>query len=173
MRRLIIGIILFLIWGILGTWYYVNHIYPAGETMEETELQADVPEVTESPPEPIVLPEKPSKLTLYFDYNRAEILPATDLDPFFNSCRDYLMADTASCLLITGHTCSIGTDEYNMELGMRRASAVKAYFMKNGFSNSCLKVSSKGETEPAADNSTDQGRKKNRRVELWVGSRGE
>ncbi|OGL42404.1 MAG: hypothetical protein A2161_17270 [Candidatus Schekmanbacteria bacterium RBG_13_48_7] len=70
---------------------------------------------------------------------------------------------------IEGHTCSIGSNEYNMKLGTRRAQAVFNYLVKrHGISPSRLTVTSFGEEKPIAPNDTKDGRKKNRRVELIV-----
>lgn len=171
MRPLIIGIILFLIWGSLSTWYYTTKLYSPGELTEVTATAPDTPLIGESPPEMPAIPEKPSGITLYFNFDKSEILPSGDLTPWLDECKDYLLADASSCLLVTGYTCSIGTENYNMALGMRRAEAVRKYFLANGFSAECLKINSKGEADPAMDNSTEAGRKMNRRTELKFGEK--
>ena len=69
---------------------------------------------------------------------------------------------------IQGHTDHIGTDEYNMRLGQRRAEAVKRVLVGNGVNPNALFTSSMGERRPAADNRTSRGRALNRRVEIHV-----
>lgn len=71
-------------------------------------------------------------------------------------------------ILIIGHTDASGSDSYNMSLSDRRAEAVKAYAMVNGISSSRLTTEGRGETEPIADNSTEAGKAKNRRVEVVI-----
>lgn len=67
---------------------------------------------------------------------------------------------------VAGHTDSIGTDEYNMGLSMRRAEAVRSYLVDKGIAADRLTVKGYGESQPIADNATDTGRFQNRRVEL-------
>ncbi len=71
-------------------------------------------------------------------------------------------------VIVIGHTDSIGSDAYNMKLGMRRAQAVKAYLISNGIEANKIQTLSKGEREPVADNRSAAGRAKNRRVVVEV-----
>jgi OOP family OmpA-OmpF porin len=71
-------------------------------------------------------------------------------------------------IIAVGHTDSIGSDSYNMQLGSRRANAVKAYLLSKGIEKNRVYTESKGERQPIADNKTAQGRAKNRRVEVEV-----
>lgn len=67
---------------------------------------------------------------------------------------------------VAGHTDSIGTDEYNMGLSLRRADAVRNYLVDKGVPAERLTVKGYGESQPVADNATSEGRFQNRRVEL-------
>ncbi len=69
---------------------------------------------------------------------------------------------------VAGHTDWIGSDEYNFGLSQRRADAVLNYFLKNGINASRLSAVGYGESRPIATNATDEGRAKNRRVELII-----
>ena len=69
---------------------------------------------------------------------------------------------------ITGHTDSQAPDEYNMELSENRVKAGQNFLVSKGISNSRIKIDWKGETEPIATNNTEEGREKNRRVELLI-----
>lgn len=71
-------------------------------------------------------------------------------------------------LHIEGHTCDIGTEEYNMGLSQRRAQAVKDYLVKSGISEDRITVEAFGETEPLVPNENEAARKLNRRVELTI-----
>jgi OOP family OmpA-OmpF porin len=67
---------------------------------------------------------------------------------------------------IAGHTDSVGNDDYNMGLSKRRAQAVADYLIANGATAANIVVKGYGETDPVADNGTEEGRAANRRVEL-------
>jgi len=67
---------------------------------------------------------------------------------------------------VAGHTDDRSTDEYNLELSQRRAEAVRAYLIGKGISADRLTAKGYGESKPIADNDTEDGRFKNRRVEL-------
>ncbi len=69
---------------------------------------------------------------------------------------------------IAGHTDWIGSDEYNNLLSQRRANAVHDYFVQKGIAKSRLTAKGYGESRPVATNATDEGRAKNRRVELII-----
>ncbi len=71
-------------------------------------------------------------------------------------------------ILIEGHTDSSGTDEYNSKLSERRASAVKKFLKDQGVANGRIDDIGYGENQPIADNTTDEGRQKNRRVEVAI-----
>ena len=69
---------------------------------------------------------------------------------------------------IIGHTDNTGSSEYNMELGQRRADALRYYMMNMGVPAYRIKCESRGENEPAATNDNDEGRAKNRRASATV-----
>lgn len=79
-----------------------------------------------------------------------------------------MQADPGLRLMIEGHTCNIGTAEYNLALGQRRADIVKKYFVSKGIVENRLTTASYGEEKPAHDNSTEEGRRLNRRTALTV-----
>jgi outer membrane protein OmpA-like peptidoglycan-associated protein len=71
--------------------------------------------------------------------------------------------------IVAGHTDSIGTEEYNYELGQRRAQRVAGYLVsQEGIDPTRVRVVSYGASKPLADNSTSLGRRSNRRVEILV-----
>jgi outer membrane protein OmpA-like peptidoglycan-associated protein len=71
-------------------------------------------------------------------------------------------------ILVTGHTDSDGTEEYNQSLSERRAKTVSDYSKLQGVSSSRFSVVGLGENEPVASNDTDEGKRMNRRVEIAV-----
>ncbi|MDR6957524.1 outer membrane protein OmpA-like peptidoglycan-associated protein [Pseudomonas brassicacearum] len=75
---------------------------------------------------------------------------------------------TIASIRVVGHTDSVGTDAYNEGLSERRASSVVEYLLAQGLAPDKLTSEGKGESEPVADNETDEGRAQNRRVELHL-----
>ena len=71
-------------------------------------------------------------------------------------------------IIAVGHTDSVGADAYNQKLSVKRADAVKAYLVSKGMEKNRVYTEGKGEKQPVADNKTDTGRAKNRRVEIEV-----
>ena len=86
------------------------------------------------------------------------------LDPFANSLRE----DPAARIAIVGHTDNTGSDAVNIPLSVERAQSVRDYLVARGVSASRVETSGRGTREPMADNSTDSGRAKNRRVEIFL-----
>jgi outer membrane protein OmpA-like peptidoglycan-associated protein len=67
---------------------------------------------------------------------------------------------------VAGHTDSMGSDAYNMNLSQQRAEAVRNFLIGKGVAENRLTAKGYGESQPVADNATEEGRFKNRRVEL-------
>jgi outer membrane protein OmpA-like peptidoglycan-associated protein len=79
-----------------------------------------------------------------------------------------LLAHPGLTLQIEGHTDSVGSDEFNMELSGRRADGVRDYLAQEGVPASGMTARGFGKTQPVATNDTAEGRQRNRRVELVV-----
>ena len=101
-----------------------------------------------------------------FDTNSAAIRPQlrSVLDPFAASVKD----DPNTRLTIVGHTDSTGSDRVNNPLSVERAQSVRDYLSARGVSPQRVEVAGRGEREPIADNNTEAGRAKNRRVEIYL-----
>jgi len=99
-----------------------------------------------------------------FDFDKAVIRPAdyAILDQNVATLKEWGDVDVE----VAGHTCSIGTEDYNLGLSQRRAEAVRNYLISKGVSADRLAVRGYGESRPAASNATREGRAQNRRVEL-------
>lgn len=101
-----------------------------------------------------------------FDFDKSDLTPAAkaQLDTLMDKLRN---ADVVSIKVI-GHTDSKGSDAYNQALSERRASSVAAYLLSQGLAPNKLTSEGRGESEPVADNASDEGRAENRRVELHI-----
>jgi len=71
-------------------------------------------------------------------------------------------------ILIVGHTDATGSDAYNQKLSVRRAEAVRSYTIAQGIASSRLSTEGRGESEAISDNTTEEGRALNRRVEIVI-----
>lgn len=122
-----------------------------------------------APAKPVAVPQKVTfQAETLFDFDKSVIKPEgrAVLNGFLTSLNgSRAKYDT---VIVIGHTDSIGSDAYNMRLGLRRAEAVKAYLVSSGIDSRLIRTSSKGEREPVADNKTAAGRAKNRRVVIEV-----
>ena len=99
-----------------------------------------------------------------FDFDKASLRPQAyaKLDAAAESLKEWGDGKVE----VAGHTDSRGSDAYNMDLSLRRAETVRDYLVTKGIPSDRLVVKGYGESQPVADNATDEGRFQNRRVEL-------
>jgi len=99
-----------------------------------------------------------------FETAKTSLLPGAKviLDQVASSLSNYPNAEVA----IHGHTDNVGGAKYNMQLSLGRAEAVKTYLVGKGIPAGRIKTKGFGFTKPVADNSTPEGRAKNRRIEF-------
>jgi outer membrane protein OmpA-like peptidoglycan-associated protein len=103
-------------------------------------------------------------MVVKFPYGEAELTgKARDI---LNKITELIKDNKNVRLLITGHTCSIGTLESNQMLSEKRAGNVKKYLVQGSIFAERISTEALGERRPAADNSTEEGRIKNRRAEF-------
>lgn len=102
---------------------------------------------------------------IYFDFDRDAVKP--DSKPTLDEIARLLRNDPALRLAVVGHTDAKGTADYNTDLSRRRAANVVAALARDyGIDPARLESRGAGASEPVASNDTDEGRAKNRRVEL-------
>jgi outer membrane protein OmpA-like peptidoglycan-associated protein len=101
-----------------------------------------------------------------FDFDSAALKPA--FMPTLNKVAGILERYPKTVIHVVGHTDSVGSESYNMQLSERRANAVADYFASQGILAGRLNAIGRGESEPRASNETEAGRQLNRRVELYV-----
>ena len=106
--------------------------------------------------------------TLYSDFGSKEFKPDATLSNYALELKNYLNKYPDKNVLITGHTDDVGDDTSNQYFGLKRAENVRSYLISQGISADKLKAESKGESDPIATNDTEEGRAKNRRIEIIV-----
>ncbi len=103
---------------------------------------------------------------VYFDTNKSNVkgTSAETLNKLAGIFKEY----PKSIILIEGHTDSAGPDDYNMKLSQQRAESVSDYLVSTGLNSGRFTTKWYGENQPVADNTTSEGKAKNRRVELAI-----
>jgi outer membrane protein OmpA-like peptidoglycan-associated protein len=100
---------------------------------------------------------------VYFDFD-SDVVNLTESQA--GSILDYFNSGNQDSIRITGYTCNMGPSAYNLELSKRRAEAIRKWLVEHEINGDKISVNYKGAAEPKAINSTQEGRIKNRRVEL-------
>jgi outer membrane protein OmpA-like peptidoglycan-associated protein len=103
---------------------------------------------------------------VHFDFDRYSL--RTEATRVLDEAIKAMQADNTLRLTVEGHTCNIGTAEYNLALGERRAAAVREYLTSRGIGADRLQTVSYGEERPKHDNSREETRRLNRRAALTV-----
>lgn len=106
------------------------------------------------------------KSRLYFPFHSSNPKLSNAATNYFKEVVQWLNSNPAHSVVLTGHTDDIGKAKNNLNLGLKRAVEIKNMMIKLGANATQIDVASMGETQPIADNQTESGRRKNRRVEL-------
>jgi outer membrane protein OmpA-like peptidoglycan-associated protein len=101
-----------------------------------------------------------------FDTGRADLKP--ELRSVLDRFADGLAEDRSLNVRVVGHTDSTGSDALNDRLSVERADSVRNYLADRGINRARIDTAGRGEREPIADNSTADGRARNRRVEIFL-----
>lgn len=149
-----------------------GEIKPAPKVEAPKPVAPPPPAPAPQPPKPVTPPPAPvsEKVTFaadaFFDFDKATLKPeaTAKLDDLVSKTKGINL----EVIIAVGHTDSVGSDEYNQKLSIRRSEAVKAYLVSKGIEPNRVYTEGKGEKQPVADNKTAEGRAKNRRTEIEV-----
>lgn len=107
---------------------------------------------------------------VFFDFNKDQI--RYDAETVLAIIAENMRRDVPDAqLLVLGHTDAIGSDQYNMDLSRRRALSVIRGLVSRGVNPDALRAIPIGKRQPIAQNSTEEGRARNRRVEFMISAR--
>ncbi len=111
--------------------------------------------------------EHHDKTYIYFKYDTDKPIDVKHVVIYLDNLAEELTS-SGNSVHLTGHTDADGDDAYNDKLGLKRANRVKTYLVGKGVSEDKISVESRGKREPISDNRTEEGKQKNRRVEIEV-----
>lgn len=104
-----------------------------------------------------------------FDTGRSDV--KGNFAPILDRFADGLRNNPNAEVRIIGHTDSTGSDAINDPLSLQRAESTRNYLTSRGVNGARVQVQGMGSRQPVASNSTNEGRSRNRRVEIFVGER--
>ncbi|MEM9823264.1 MAG: OmpA family protein [Bacteroidota bacterium] len=143
-------------WLFGGTWWYTNQYYPGYSNAQASN------QIREGAPTTI----RPSNI--YFQGKEYEIQLTDQLNTYLISLKSYLAAFPDAELLIIGHTDNTGSEENNLSLSKNRAENVQRLLLKLGIKKNQIIMQHRGSENPIAANTSEEGRAKNRRVEIRI-----
>jgi outer membrane protein OmpA-like peptidoglycan-associated protein len=167
MRILISGFVVFVIWCFISSWLYNDILLPV--------IKKPVPVLT--------IPDKqtneadslmklkammPRDLLIYFEFNDSKFKPDPQFETRIADFKAWLDKYPVSMLSVKGHTDLVGTEDFNMALGQKRAEIVAKSLAVMGINSNRIIPESMGESEPAAGYITKEGRALNRRTVISI-----
>ena len=149
--------------GAVGGYIWSQRMEKQKQAMEESAQGTGVA-VTQTPDNQLKL-EIPSDIS--FDVGRSDIKP--NFGPVLDRFAQTLVSNPDTTIRIIGHTDSTGNDQINNPLSFARAGSARDYLVAHGVQGARIAIDGRGSHEPIADNATEQGRARNRRVEIFIG----
>ncbi len=104
----------------------------------------------------------------YFEFASSKLNAVNDDEMYFTSLKYFLANTPGSTVTVEGHSCSRGSSQANERFSKLRAETIKQYLIGIGITGEQIIPEWKSDTEPAASNDTEDGRKLNRRVEINI-----
>jgi|GEM_PF-6391013 len=121
-----------------------------------------------TPEEEEIRDENIARKTLYCEFAAVEFNPDPKLIKYASELKSYLERHPNESVTITGHTDNEGPANTNTWIGKKRARTVRDYFLSQGISGEKMSIATRGEHAPVASNDTEEGRAKNRRIEIVI-----
>ena len=110
-----------------------------------------------------------SNKVLHIEFTNDNTIANTEIiDDYIPLLNQYLKKIPKKEITIIGHTDNIGYYQYNLVKGLAQANTIKDYLIRNGITTTKISTNSKGESEPIATKYTEEGKAKNRRIEIKI-----
>ncbi|GIM53056.1 hypothetical protein CAPN004_20860 [Capnocytophaga cynodegmi] len=138
------------------TIFQVTELTPENQAEKMESFKAFAKDIRENP------------IRLYFETGESHINLTMEEREKIQKLNDYISQVEGACVQVIGHTDNVGKRPSNLRLGEERAAFVKSYLVKNHFPESLVEVISHGPDKPIASNKTQEGKAKNRRVEITL-----
>lgn len=145
-------------------WLAIDAPDPAQYKLILVERGAAIPQVTQD--DMLATLEREGRVALYVKFNMDEAVIKPESQELISKAADLLKRSPVPRISVEGHTDFVGNSETNKVLSIARAQAVADAVVKLGVDPARLSVTGFGQERPIADNKTDEGRAKNRRIEL-------
>lgn len=136
-----------------------------------SKVEKPLPPPPPPPKKPLVILERAARKIeiteqIFFEFGKSRILPVSF--PLLDEIARIMIENPDLVVQVEGHTDSKGSFNFNMKLSQARANSVRKYLINKGVEPERLKAVGFGPTRPVADNLTEEGRAKNRRVEFTI-----
>jgi type IX secretion system PorP/SprF family membrane protein len=137
----------------------------------ESQIEIVKPDTVQSNPiavagklkhEPLIV----EKITLHFQFEFNSVDLDDETEKFLDQLSETLKEDKELKIKIAGHTDNVGSEKFNQKLSLKRAESVRDFLLKNGIIKERINADGKGMSVPLVENETEEGRRKNRRVEI-------
>ena len=109
-----------------------------------------------------------TRKVIYFDFDSDKYQADHELESYITDLKSFLNAYPERKIHVIGHTDNVGETSDNEWIGMQRAKNAMQYLIAEGISENRILPLSKGEAEPITSNTTNEGRRQNRRVEIII-----
>ncbi len=114
--------------------------------------------------EPLIL----EKATLHFNFTFGSFEIGEEEASYLNELATAFKDNPDLRIKLTGHTDDVGSEKFNLKLSIQRAEKIREFLSERGVNPDRVTVDGKGESEPLTSNSTEEGKARNRRVELVI-----
>lgn len=134
-------------------YFFYSEKFSIPDSSKDSELSKD-----------IQLSKNSTRLLVSFDFNKATL--SNESIPDLDNLLEMLKEKQSTNCVLEGHTDDVGSDDFNMKLSLERAEAVKAWLVSKGINSNRIETKGYGESRPLVNDTTEEARAMNRRVEI-------